>query len=87
MTRRTQKHSAHRALFRSRVHLMGDFGSVMAWHAEFTTMAKALSGGSGWAILAWGRPTDIPVSAPSREFLAHLILVADSMCRAASQAS
>ena len=30
-----------------------DFGSVMAWHGEFTTMAKALSGGSGWAILAW----------------------------------
>ena len=30
-----------------------DFGSVMAWRAEFTTMAKALAGGSGWAILAW----------------------------------
>ena len=30
-----------------------DFGSVMAWHTEFTTMAKALAGGSGWAILAW----------------------------------
>jgi superoxide dismutase, Fe-Mn family len=30
-----------------------DFGSVMAWRAEFTAMAKALSGGSGWAILAW----------------------------------
>jgi hypothetical protein len=34
-----------------------------------------------------GHPTDIPVSARSRGFLAHLILVADSMCRAASQAS
>jgi Fe-Mn family superoxide dismutase len=30
-----------------------DFGSVAAWHAEFTAMAKALAGGSGWAILAW----------------------------------
>src|ERR1700720_763268 len=30
-----------------------DFGSVMAWRAEFTSMAKALAGGSGWAILAW----------------------------------
>src|SRR2546425_6221793 len=30
-----------------------DFGSVMTWRAEFTSMAKALAGGSGWAILAW----------------------------------
>jgi superoxide dismutase, Fe-Mn family len=30
-----------------------DFGSVIAWRAEFTRMAKALAGGSGWAILAW----------------------------------
>ena len=30
-----------------------DFGSVMAWRTEFTTLAKALAGGSGWAILAW----------------------------------
>src|SRR5215831_15585458 len=30
-----------------------DFGSVTAWCAEFTTMAKALAGGSGWVILAW----------------------------------
>jgi Fe-Mn family superoxide dismutase len=30
-----------------------DFGSVAAWHTEFTSMAKALAGGSGWAILAW----------------------------------
>ena len=30
-----------------------DFGSVMAWRAEFTAMAKALAGGSGWVILAW----------------------------------
>ena len=33
--------------------LRRDFGSVTAWRAEFTTMAKALAGGSGWAILAW----------------------------------
>jgi superoxide dismutase, Fe-Mn family len=30
-----------------------DFGSVMAWRAEFTAMAKAQAGGSGWAILGW----------------------------------
>src|SRR5499427_7482101 len=30
-----------------------DFGSVGAWCAEFSTMAKSLAGGSGWAILAW----------------------------------
>ncbi len=33
--------------------LARDFGSVMAWRAEFTRIAKALGGGSGWAILAW----------------------------------
>ncbi|HEX6842016.1 MAG TPA: Fe-Mn family superoxide dismutase [Stellaceae bacterium] len=33
--------------------LARDFGSVMAWRAEFTALAKALAGGSGWAILAW----------------------------------
>ena len=30
-----------------------DFGSIAAWRAEFTAMAKALAGGSGWAILVW----------------------------------
>jgi Fe-Mn family superoxide dismutase len=30
-----------------------NFGSVMAWRAEFTAMARALAGGSGWVILAW----------------------------------
>ncbi len=30
-----------------------DFGSVATWRAEFTAMAKALAGGSGWVILAW----------------------------------
>lgn len=30
-----------------------DFGSVVRWRTEFTAMAKALGGGSGWAILAW----------------------------------
>jgi Fe-Mn family superoxide dismutase len=33
--------------------LQRDFGSVKAWRAEFTSMAKALAGGSGWAILSW----------------------------------
>jgi Iron/manganese superoxide dismutases, C-terminal domain len=30
-----------------------DFGSVMAWHAEFSTMAKTLAGDAGWAMLVW----------------------------------
>ena len=30
-----------------------DFGSVAARRTQFTGMAKALAGGSGWAILAW----------------------------------
>src|SRR5262249_15241149 len=30
-----------------------DFGSFTAWRVEFTSMAKALAGGSGWVILAW----------------------------------
>jgi Fe-Mn family superoxide dismutase len=30
-----------------------DFGSVAAWRVEFTAMAKAQRGGSGWTILAW----------------------------------
>jgi superoxide dismutase, Fe-Mn family len=33
--------------------LARDFGGAPAWRAEFTAMAKALAGGSGWAILAW----------------------------------
>src|SRR5262249_18961453 len=30
-----------------------DFGSVAAWRAEFTAMAKALAGGAGLGVLAW----------------------------------
>ena len=30
-----------------------DFGSVARWRAEFTAMAKAMGGGSGWAMLSW----------------------------------
>ena len=29
------------------------FGSVERWRTEFVAMAKALSGGSGWVVLAW----------------------------------
>src|SRR5258706_6443766 len=29
-----------------------DFGSISAWRAEFSAMAKALPGGSGWGVLA-----------------------------------
>ncbi len=30
-----------------------DFGSVERWRAEFTALAKAMGGGSGWALLSW----------------------------------
>jgi superoxide dismutase, Fe-Mn family len=33
--------------------LIRDFGSYERWHAEFTAMAKAMGGGSGWALLSW----------------------------------
>jgi Fe-Mn family superoxide dismutase len=35
------------------VALTRDFGSVDRWRTEFTALAKAMGGGSGWAILAW----------------------------------
>ncbi|MDB5849380.1 MAG: Superoxide dismutase [Rhodoferax sp.] len=35
------------------VGLTRDFGSVDRWQAEFTALAKAMGGGSGWAVLAW----------------------------------
>ena len=30
-----------------------DFGSLDRWRAEFTALAKAMGGGSGWALLSW----------------------------------
>jgi len=30
-----------------------DFGSVERWRNEFVSMAKAMGGGSGWALLSW----------------------------------
>lgn len=30
-----------------------DFGSVDRWRSEFTALAKAMGGGSGWALLSW----------------------------------
>ncbi|MFY3434643.1 Fe-Mn family superoxide dismutase [Achromobacter mucicolens] len=35
------------------VELERDFGSFEHWRAEFTSLARAMGGGSGWAILAW----------------------------------
>lgn len=35
------------------IALTRDFGSVDRWRAEFTALAKALGGGSGWALLSW----------------------------------
>jgi Fe-Mn family superoxide dismutase len=35
------------------VALTRDFGSVTRWRDEFVALAKAMGGGSGWAILAW----------------------------------
>jgi len=36
-----------------RVGLNRDFGSFERWSAEFTGLAAALGGGSGWALLSW----------------------------------
>jgi Fe-Mn family superoxide dismutase len=35
------------------VGLKRDFGSFERWSAEFTGLAAALGGGSGWALLSW----------------------------------
>jgi len=33
--------------------LIRDFGSILAWAAEFSAMGKAQRGGSGWVLLTW----------------------------------
>lgn len=33
--------------------LARDFGSTDRWRAEFSALAKAMGGGSGWALLSW----------------------------------
>ena len=35
------------------IALTRDFGSVEAWRNQFTGLAKAMGGGSGWALLSW----------------------------------
>ena len=35
------------------VGLVRDFGSVEQWKSEFVAIAKAMGGGSGWAMLSW----------------------------------
>jgi superoxide dismutase, Fe-Mn family len=35
------------------IALERDFGSVARWRDEFTAMARALGGGSGWVLLSW----------------------------------
>jgi superoxide dismutase, Fe-Mn family len=35
------------------VALARDFGTVDRWRLEFTALAKAMGGGSGWALLSW----------------------------------
>lgn len=35
------------------VAMTRDFGSVERWRAGFTALAKAMGGGSGWALLSW----------------------------------
>jgi Fe-Mn family superoxide dismutase len=35
------------------VALARDFNGVDRWHAEFSALAKAMGGGSGWALLSW----------------------------------
>jgi len=35
------------------IALTRDFGSVEAWRSQFSALAKAMGGGSGWALLSW----------------------------------
>jgi len=35
------------------VTLTRDFGNAERWRAEFSALAKAMGGGSGWAVLSW----------------------------------
>jgi Fe-Mn family superoxide dismutase len=35
------------------VGIARDFGSVERWRAQFTALAVALGGGSGWALMSW----------------------------------
>lgn len=35
------------------IALARDFGSVEAWRSQFMGLAKAMGGGSGWALLSW----------------------------------
>jgi len=35
------------------IALERDFGSIDRWRTEFTALAKAMGGGSGWALLSW----------------------------------
>ena len=35
------------------IALERDFGAVDRWRTEFTALAKAMGGGSGWALLSW----------------------------------
>jgi Fe-Mn family superoxide dismutase len=35
------------------IALERDFGAVDRWRAEFMALAKAMGGGSGWALLSW----------------------------------
>lgn len=36
-----------------RTAIENDFGSLEKWQNEFTSMGKALGGGSGWVLLVW----------------------------------
>lgn len=35
------------------VAMQRDYGSIDKWRAQFTALAKAMGGGSGWALLSW----------------------------------
>jgi len=49
-----------------------DFGSFERWYSEFTSIGKALGGGSGWAICSWSARTNSLVNHWSADH-AHLL--------------
>ena len=48
------------------------FGSVAQWQTEFTAMAKALAGGSGWVLLVWSDRFGRLINAGANEYTNNL---------------
>jgi Fe-Mn family superoxide dismutase len=52
--------------------VQSSFGSIEQWQCEFTAMARALAGGSGWVLLSWSRPHNRLINQWANEHLHNL---------------